>query len=105
LQLADLVVAATTAALAGRRSGLALASLLNRLAHKNAFGTAGGAGIVLWPPDLYNLHHWVFAEDTYWKVGRATGWTLPHDGIGWSFAAGSGLDGDAAIVQTGALDG
>jgi hypothetical protein len=49
LQLADLVTAATTAAVAGRQSGLRLRGLLLAVAHKHARGYAGGAGIVLWP--------------------------------------------------------
>jgi hypothetical protein len=48
LQLADLVVAATTAAVAGHPHGLALGPLLLQLAHKNKWDLAGGAGIVLW---------------------------------------------------------
>jgi hypothetical protein len=46
-------------------------SARQRLAHKNVHHLAGGAGIVLWPSDLYNLHSWVFGEETYAKV--ATG--------------------------------
>jgi hypothetical protein len=90
LQLADLVVAATTAAVAGRKSGLDLAPLLNQLAHQNSCGGTAGAGVVLWPPELYNLHHWVFGENTYWKVGRNIGLPLPHPG--WSYATDDGLD-------------
>jgi hypothetical protein len=71
LQLADLVVAATVAAVAGRPAGLALAPLLRRVAHENAYGYAGGAGITLWPShDLCDLHWWLFGEDTYMKEGR-----------------------------------
>ncbi len=50
LALADLVAAATTAAIPGRPGGLALAPLLNQLAHKNVRDLAGGAGIVLPSP-------------------------------------------------------
>jgi hypothetical protein len=77
LQLADLVVGATTAAVAGNRYALGLAPLLHQLAHKNAYGFAGGAGIKLFPNDLLNLHHWAFAEDSYWKVGTGEYWPLP----------------------------
>lgn len=72
LQLADLVVAATTAAVAGRPSGLALTSGLHQLAHKNRHGTAGGAGLKLWPPDLVDLYWWLFGEAEYWRSGKAT---------------------------------
>lgn len=64
LQLADLVTAATTAAVAGRPHGLQLATLLLQLARKNNRGYAGGAGITLWPPGLRDLLYWVFQEDT-----------------------------------------
>jgi hypothetical protein len=66
LQLADLFVAATTAAVAGQASGLALGPALLQLAHKNIWDLAGGAGIVVWPrDDLANLLHWTFGEETY----------------------------------------
>jgi hypothetical protein len=90
LQLADLVVAATTAAVAGHPRGLALGPLLLQLAHKNTLGFAGGAGIVLWPaPELTNLLYWAFGEDTYAKVAMHTGWTLPWRD--WPYAMDAGL--------------
>ncbi|GAA2500555.1 hypothetical protein GCM10010406_41320 [Streptomyces thermolineatus] len=67
LQLADIVVAGTTAAVAGRPAGLKLAPLLNELAHKRSQGLAGGAGIVLWPKEIRDLHWWVFKENHYIK--------------------------------------
>jgi hypothetical protein len=67
LQLADLVTAATTAAIAGRPHGLHLVPLLHQMARKNSWGYAGGAGITLWPPQLRDLLYWVFHEDTYVK--------------------------------------
>ena len=75
LQLADVVTAATTAAIAGRPHGLRLAPLLRQLARKNARGYAGGAGITLWPPELRDLLYWVFGEDTYVKgiIGEQLG--------------------------------
>ena len=94
LQLADLVVASTTAAVAGHRHGLALGPLLLQLAHKNTHGLAGGAGIVLWPtPDLTNLLYWTFGESTYAKVAMNAGWTLPWRD--WPYATEDGL---SAIV-------
>jgi hypothetical protein len=77
LQLADLVVAATTAAVAGNRYALELVPLLQELAHTNARGYAGGAGVKLIPDELRNLHHWAFGEDTFWKVGTGEYWPLP----------------------------
>jgi hypothetical protein len=91
LQLADLVVAATTAAVAGHPHGLALGPLLLQLAHKNKWDLAGGAGIVLWPsPQLANLLYWAFGEKTYAKVAMNSGWTLPWRD--WPYATDNGLD-------------
>lgn len=99
LQLADLVTAATTAAIAGRKSGLDLAELLARLAHRNAYDRIGGAGVVLWPPELSNLFHWVWDEDEYLRKGRRV--RLPSGGAGdgpfsqpgplWSYADSDGI--------------
>lgn len=85
LQLADLVTAATTAAVAGRKSGLDLAPLLKDLAHTRVTGETGGAGIVLWPKELYDLHWWVFGEEYYRRgnVGFPLG---PHDTSAGPFA-------------------
>jgi hypothetical protein len=78
LQLADLVTAATTAAIAGRKSGLDLAPRLKAMAHTRVTGETAGAGIVLWPDKLYDLHWWVFGEE-YYRRGN-TGIPLgPHD--------------------------
>jgi hypothetical protein len=93
LQLADLVVGATTAAVAGNRYALKLVPLLRQLAHKNAYGYAGGAGIKLFPNDLLNLHHWAFGEDSYWKVRTNSGWSLPWRE--WPYADDGGLSSTA----------
>lgn len=69
LQLADLVTAATTAAIAGRPSAQALAPQLKNIAHTNSKGMIGGAGVVLWPPDLIDLYYWVFGDEFYVKNG------------------------------------
>jgi hypothetical protein len=89
LQLADLVVSATTAAIAGSPYGLCLVPLLLQLAHKNAYGRAGGAGIKLFPDDLLNLHRWVFGEDTFVTVSTNTIQPLPCRD--WSYATNDGL--------------
>jgi hypothetical protein len=101
LQLADLVVGATTAAVAGNRYALELAPLLHQLAHKNAYGSAGGAGIKLFPDDLLNLHHWAFAEDSYWKVGMNSGWGLPWRE--WPYADNDGLSPTATNASGSSL--
>ncbi|WP_377268402.1 DUF3800 domain-containing protein [Peterkaempfera sp. SMS 1(5)a] len=95
LQLADLVAAATTAAVAGRPAGLDLLDPLTRLARRNDEGRIGGAGLVLWPPQLMDLHYWLFGERVYQRRGREhrlgppsatpdrTGRTFQHtDGLG-----------------------
>ncbi|MGW0980351.1 DUF3800 domain-containing protein [Streptomyces xiamenensis] len=69
LQLADLVTAATTAAVAGREAGMELIDGLKPLARRNAYGYVGGAGVVLWPPSLNDLYYWVLGESTYVKGG------------------------------------
>lgn len=72
LQLADVVTAATTAAIAGRKSGLALVPLLKQLARTNSRGYIGGAGLVLFPPDLQDLYYWLLDEPVYFKAGSET---------------------------------
>ena len=77
LQLADLVAAATTAAIAGHPAGMALAPLLKSLARTNSRGFVGGAGVVLWPRDyLMDLYYWIFDEAHYAKDGRLTSLVL-----------------------------
>jgi hypothetical protein len=98
LQLADLVVAATTAAVAGNRYALEVVPLLQQLAHTNARGYAGGTGVKLIPDQLRNLHHQVFEEDTFWKVATGEYWPLPipdlpyatNDGLGITVTKGAG---------------
>ncbi|GAT68984.1 hypothetical protein PS9374_04649 [Planomonospora sphaerica] len=73
LQLADLVTAATTAAVAGRGQALELVPWLKQLARTNAYNLVGGAGVVLWPRDqLMDLFYWVFGENVYVKAGEQT---------------------------------
>lgn len=88
LQLADLVTAATTAAIAGRQSGLNLAPQLFKLMHRNKLGTAGGAGLVLWPAHR-NLMYWCFGETVFAKPSSLAGVTIPYSG--WSYYEDSGL--------------
>jgi hypothetical protein len=86
--LPDLVTAATTAAVAGRPSGLQLRELLLALAHKHALGYAGGAGIVLWPRQP-NLFYWAFGE-TVWALPSAlSGYDLPDPD--WDYGTDDGL--------------
>jgi hypothetical protein len=82
---------------AGNRYALELAPLLRQLAHKNAYGYAGGAGIKLFPNDLLNLHYWAFGEDTYWKVRTNSGWRLPWRE--WTYADNGGLSSTATSAS------
>ena len=96
LQLADLVVAASTAALAGRPAGLDLKDLLYRLAHKHALGSINGAGVVLWPPRP-NLYYWAFGEDSYSRPSAMAGYVLPHKDF--KYSSDDGLGGTQATVS------
>ncbi|MGW3216184.1 DUF3800 domain-containing protein [Streptomyces parvus] len=93
LQLADLVTAATTAAVAGREAGLGLVELLKPLARRNAHGYIGGAGLVLWPRSLTDLFYWIFGETHYvrnsvgYPIGPGSGFSQP----GSLFNTSSGL--------------
>jgi hypothetical protein len=72
LQLADLVTAATTAAVAGLTNGLELVELLKPIARRNAYGRIGGSGLALVPRDpLVDLYFWVLGETDYYKSGVA----------------------------------
>jgi hypothetical protein len=88
VQLADLVTAVTTAAVAGRPSGLELGELLLALAHKHALGYAGEAGIVLWPRRP-NLFYWVFGERVWALPSAGYGYELPDPG--WEYGSDDGL--------------
>ncbi|MFI7470617.1 hypothetical protein [Nonomuraea sp. NPDC049646] len=105
LQLADLVTAATTAAVAGQFAGMKLAKWLKELARTNAHGLVGQAGVVLWPPDLVDLHYWIFEETHYAKgsSGYPLGPSLgPFSQPGRTYQHDDGLSepGQAANVST-----
>ncbi|MDX3315037.1 hypothetical protein P1S61_39480 [Streptomyces sp. ME08-AFT2] len=76
LQLADLVVAASTAAVAGIPAGLALKDLLYPLAHQHGLGAINGAGVVIFP-DHPNLYFWAFGETLYARPAYMSGYDLP----------------------------
>ncbi|GAA2753234.1 DUF3800 domain-containing protein [Kitasatospora cinereorecta] len=72
LQLADLVTAATTAAVAGLPKGLELVDLLKPIARRNGYGSIGGSGLALVPRDpLVDLYYWVLGETVYYKQGSS----------------------------------
>ena len=94
LQLADLVVAASTAAVARRKSGLDLMQLLRQLAHRHPIhGHVNGIGIVLYPQELINLYYWAFGEEFAFKASRNTGPALPKRGF--PYDTDDGLGGPA----------
>lgn len=80
LQLADLIVAATTAAVAGRESGLALKRSLLALAHRHSLGDINGAGLVLFP-ECYNLYYWALGATSWSKPSKLTRTSLPVTGF------------------------
>ncbi|MFI7423735.1 DUF3800 domain-containing protein [Nonomuraea sp. NPDC049684] len=105
LQLADLVTAATTAAVAGQFAGMKLAKWLKELARTNAHGLVGQAGVALWPPDLVDLHYWILEETHYAKgsSGYPLGPSLgPFSQPGRTYQHDDGLSepGQAANVST-----
>lgn len=77
LQLADLVTAASAAAVAGRPAGLELKDLLRQLAHRNEYNHAWGAGIVFFPIEMVNLCFWAFGETVAYKISVNGGFNLP----------------------------
>lgn len=76
LQLADLVVAATTAAVAGIPAGLRHKDALRALAHRHTLGAINGAGLVLFP-DRVNVYYWALGETGWSKPSALGGWSLP----------------------------
>jgi hypothetical protein len=88
LQLADLIAAATTGAIAGNPPALELGPLLAKLMHRHSLGDVNGAGLVLWP-EKYNLLYHCFGETGYSKPSMYSGWTLPWRD--WAYATEDGL--------------
>jgi hypothetical protein len=84
LQLADLVTAATVAAVAGNRYALDLMPRLIRIADRLPDGQVGGAGLTVWPQDkLMDLYWHLYGERVF--VHHGTAYQLGP------FAAASGL--------------
>ena len=75
LQLADLVVGATTAAIAGSAYGLELIPLLKPLFATGPRGNIGGVGLKTYPDLLNNLHYWILEENELSRSGSSQ--TLP----------------------------
>jgi hypothetical protein len=100
LQLADLVAAATSGAVAGNRPALELGPLLAKLMHRHSLGGANGAGLVLYPRTYTNLLYHCFGETTASKPSRMSGHTLPWRG--WPYAADDGLGNSVSSSGRGA---
>jgi hypothetical protein len=98
LQLADLVAAATTGAIAGNPPALELGSLLAKLMHRHSLGHANGAGLVLFPK-YYNLLYHCFGETTASRPSMMSGFTLPW--AGWSYATEDGLGNVVSAAGSG----
>jgi hypothetical protein len=88
LQLADLIAAATTGAIAGIPPALELGPLLAKLMHRHSLGDVNGAGLVLWPEN-YNLLYHCFGETSASKPSMNAGYVLPWRG--WAYATHDGL--------------
>ncbi|MFJ1759128.1 DUF3800 domain-containing protein [Amycolatopsis sp. NPDC088138] len=83
IQLADLVVAATTAAYAGRPRALDLVPLLRPLMHRHRLNYINGAGIVQFPEHM-NLYYWAFGETGWARPSKMCGWALPREGLAYA---------------------
>lgn len=78
LQLADLVVAITTAMFSGQSKWASEHfDSVKEMFIRNNFGFIGGTGAKIYPDQLTNLYHWVLGEKHYSKVGRGAAWPLP----------------------------
>jgi hypothetical protein len=88
LQLADLIAAATTGAIAGNPAALELGSTLAKLMHRHRLRDVNGAGLVLFPEN-YNLLYHCFGETSYSTPSMNSGYTLPWRG--WAYATDNGL--------------
>jgi len=92
LQLADLVVSATTALVASpNKYAEPLVPDLMQLAARNFYGKVGGTGIKLFPDELLNLHYWVFGESEFVRVSYAAGISLPHKDLAYATDDGTSV--------------
>lgn len=88
LQLADLIAAATTGAIAGNPPAMELGRLLAPLMHRHSLRHVNGAGLVLFPKH-YNLLYHCFGETGASWPSTNIGFTLPWRE--WAYAADDGL--------------
>lgn len=69
LQLADLVTAGVTAAVAGFPKGLKMVNDLIPLLNTNSRGQVGGTGVKIYPDDLVDLYR-IFGDESYYLGER-----------------------------------
>jgi hypothetical protein len=96
LQLADLVVAAMTGAIAGHPLALALGPRLAKLMHRHSLGDVNGAGLALFP-EKHNLLYHGFGEKSWSRPSAMTGWTLPV--ADWPYGTDDGCPPDPDIAD------
>jgi hypothetical protein len=99
LQLADLIAAATSGAIAGHPPALELGRLLAPLMHRHSLRYVNGAGLVLFPKH-YNLLYHCFGETGAAWPSTNTGVTLPWRG--WAYATDDGLGHPVLTTPIGA---
>lgn len=79
LQVADLVVAITTAMVSGQvKWALQYFELVKPMFLTNSLGYIGGTGLKVYPDQLINLYHWVLGEAHFAKASVMAGWPLPR---------------------------
>jgi len=82
LQVADLVTGITTAMVCGlNKYAEPLFDLVKQMLVTNYMNYIGGTGLKLFPDQLLNLYFHILKEETFWRVGRNLGVSLPH----WNF--------------------
>lgn len=82
LQIADLVVAISTAMVAGQTKWAAeYFEIVKAMMLRNVLGYAGGTGLKVYPDQLVNLYHWVLGENAFVKAANGMGWPLPSENI------------------------
>lgn len=90
LQLADLVVAITTAMFSGQTKwATGYFDLVKAMFIRNGFGYIGGTGVKVYPDKLINLYHWVLGEEHFSKVGMGTAWPLPNPKLLFATSGGT----------------
>jgi hypothetical protein len=79
LQLADLVTGIVTAMVCGQyKYASPLFEPIKSILIQNHLGTVGGTGLKLFPDQLLNIYHHVLKENTFWRVGKGAGVSLPY---------------------------